>query len=85
MKQPNWIKRMEAIDHHSPGYWVDRGCSEKTVPQTTSLSDAVSVDGENPAAGVVLMGGIAYSGGCGIRKVKVQLNERSLSIRVIYN
>ena len=75
MKQPKWIKRMEAIDHHGPGYWVDRGWSETAIPQTTSVIDTVAVDDENPETGVIPVGGIAYSGARGISKVEVQVDE----------
>jgi DMSO/TMAO reductase YedYZ molybdopterin-dependent catalytic subunit len=72
MKQPKWIVSIEAIDHHGPGYWVDRGWSPTAYPQIVSVIDTVAKDYiEN---GRVPVGGIAWAGDRGIQKVEVQVD-----------
>jgi DMSO/TMAO reductase YedYZ molybdopterin-dependent catalytic subunit len=72
MKQPKWIVSIEAIDHHGPGYWVDRGWSPTAYPQVISVIDTVAKDHiEN---GRVPVGGIAWAGDRGIQKVEVQVD-----------
>jgi DMSO/TMAO reductase YedYZ molybdopterin-dependent catalytic subunit len=74
MKQPKWIKRIEAIDHKGPGYWVDRGWSATAMVRTTSVIDVVA--GERlPKAGIIPVGGIAYSGDRGFSQVEVQVDD----------
>jgi DMSO/TMAO reductase YedYZ molybdopterin-dependent catalytic subunit len=73
MKQPKWIKSIEAIDSFGPGYWVERGWSATAVPQIVSVVDTVAKDRvEN---GRVPVGGIAWAGDRGIKKVEVQVDR----------
>ncbi len=72
MKQPKWITSIEAIDHRGPGYWVDRGWSAEARPQIVSVIDAVAKD--HPENGSVPVGGIAWAGDRGIKKVEVQVD-----------
>lgn len=73
MKQPKWITSIEAIDQRGPGYWVDRGWSAEARPQIVSVIDSVAKDHiEN---GRVPMGGIAWAGDRGIRKVEIQVDN----------
>ncbi len=72
MKQPKWITRIEAIDHAGPGYWVDRGWSQEARPQVLAIIDRVAQ--EQAADGRVPIGGIAWAGDRGIRKVEVQVD-----------
>jgi DMSO/TMAO reductase YedYZ molybdopterin-dependent catalytic subunit len=73
MKQPKWITSIEAIDHEGPGYWVDRGWSATAHPQIVSVIDRVSIaldaNGKSP------IGGIAWAGDRGIRKVEIQVDN----------
>jgi DMSO/TMAO reductase YedYZ molybdopterin-dependent catalytic subunit len=73
MKQPKWISRIEAIDHHGPGYWVERGWSAEARPQIVSVIDTVAsvaaVDGQIP------IGGIAWAGDRGIQKVELKVDD----------
>jgi len=72
MKQPKWITSIEAIDHQGRGYWVDRGWSAEAHPQILSIIDTVAKDHiEN---GQVPVGGIAWAGDRGIKKVEVQVD-----------
>jgi hypothetical protein len=75
MKQPKWITSLAAIDHHGPGYWVDRGWSEEAIPQTTSVIDTVPTDAYDAQTGILPIGGIAYAGARGISKVEVQVDN----------
>jgi DMSO/TMAO reductase YedYZ molybdopterin-dependent catalytic subunit len=73
MKQPKWIKSIEAIDHHGPGYWVERGWNATAIPHIVSIIDTVATDAvEN---GKVPVGGIAWAGDRGIQKVEVQVDD----------
>lgn len=74
MKQPKWITRIEAIDHHGPGYWVERGWSATAHPQTLSIIDTVAqnaITDDNK----VPIGGIAWAGDRGIQQVEVQVDD----------
>ncbi len=72
MKQPKWITSIEAIDHNGPGYWVERGWSLTAFPQIISVIDTVAKDKvEN---GRIPIGGIAWAGDRGIKKVEVQVD-----------
>jgi hypothetical protein len=72
MKQPKWIKSIEAIDYHGPGYWVERGWSATATPHIVSIIDTVATDAtEN---GKVPVGGIAWAGDRGIQKVEVEVD-----------
>lgn len=73
MKQPKWIKRIEAIDHEGPGYWVERGWSEEARPRIVSIIDTVATD--QVVDGKVPVGGIAWAGDRGIQKVEVQVDN----------
>ncbi len=72
MKQPKWITSIEAIDHRGPGYWVDRGWSAEARPQIVSVIDTIAKD--HPESGRVPIGGIAWAGDRGIKKVEVQVD-----------
>jgi DMSO/TMAO reductase YedYZ molybdopterin-dependent catalytic subunit len=74
MKQPKWIKRMEAIDHRGPGYWVDRGWSATASVKSTSVIDVVA-DKQRPEENSIPVGGIAYSGDRGISRVEIQVDD----------
>jgi len=72
MKQPKWITRIEAINHAGAGYWVDRGWSQEARPQILAIIDSIARD--QAADGRVPIGGIAWAGDRGIRKVELQVN-----------
>jgi DMSO/TMAO reductase YedYZ molybdopterin-dependent catalytic subunit len=74
MKQPKWITSIEATTERANGYWVDRGWSLEARPQIVSVIDRVTPTPEN---GVVPIGGIAWAGARGIRKVEVQVDNGS--------
>ena len=72
MKQPKWITGVEALDRPGAGYWVDRGWSQEARPQVLAIIDSVAQD--QIVAGRVPIGGIAWAGDRGIRKVEVQVD-----------
>ncbi len=72
MKQPKWIVSIEATAQDGPGYWVDRGWSATAHPQIVSVIDTVAKD--YIANGHVPIGGIAWAGDRGIKKVEVQVD-----------
>ncbi len=81
MKQPKWITVIQAIDHNGPGYWVDRGWSATAYPQIISVIDTAAKDRiEN---GRVPVGGIAWAGDRGIKKVEVQVDNGPWSEAVL--
>lgn len=73
MKQPKWIERIEATDTDQGGYWTDRGWSKQAIPNTTSVIDVVGTD--IVQNGSVPIGGVAWAGARGIRKVEVQIDN----------
>lgn len=73
MKQPKWIVSMEAINRDGRGYWVDRGWSATAVPQINSVIDTIAKN--NIQDGKVPLGGIAWAGDRGIKKVEVQVDN----------
>jgi DMSO/TMAO reductase YedYZ molybdopterin-dependent catalytic subunit len=77
MKQPKWIKRLEAIDRHGPGYWVDRNWSATALVQTTSVIDTAAAAPDASGKDIVPVGGIAYAGARGISAVEVQVDDGS--------
>jgi DMSO/TMAO reductase YedYZ molybdopterin-dependent catalytic subunit len=72
MKQPKWITSIEATNHRSNGYWVDRGWNLEARPQIVSVIDQVT---PAPVNGLVPIGGIAWAGARGITKVEVQVDS----------
>ncbi len=75
MKQPKWITAIEAAGRPDSGYWVDRDWSAEARPQILSIIDAVATD--RVQDGTVPVGGIAWAGDRGIRKVEVQADSGS--------
>jgi DMSO/TMAO reductase YedYZ molybdopterin-dependent catalytic subunit len=71
MKQPKWIVSMEAVDEEGPGYWVERGWSAEAIARTTSVFDTAV---NQPDQDRVVLGGIAWAGERGIRKVEVRVD-----------
>lgn len=72
MKQPKWIVSIEATAQDGPGYWVDRGWSATAHPQIVSVIDTIAKD--NVVDGKVPIGGIAWAGDRGIKKVEVRVD-----------
>jgi DMSO/TMAO reductase YedYZ molybdopterin-dependent catalytic subunit len=73
MKQPKWIRRMEAIDHEGEGYWVVRGWSKEARPRIVSMID--TIPRETVIDGRIPIGGIAWAGDRGIERVEVQVDD----------
>jgi DMSO/TMAO reductase YedYZ molybdopterin-dependent catalytic subunit len=72
MKQPKWITHLHVADREGRGYWVDRGWSRSAIPHTTSVIDAIRRARDSA---IVAIGGIAYAGARGIRKVELQIDR----------
>ncbi len=73
MKQPKWIERMTVVGQDQGGYWEDRGWSKQAIPPTTSVIDKLYLPPDQN--NLVWVGGIAYAGARGIRKVEVQVDD----------
>jgi DMSO/TMAO reductase YedYZ molybdopterin-dependent catalytic subunit len=73
MKLPKWITRIDVAAEPRTGYWVERGWSAQAIPHTASVIDTVRASGEG-AQRMMSIGGIAYAGARGIRKVEVQID-----------
>lgn len=71
MKNPKWIVKIEAVDQDYFGYWEQRGWSEQAWVQITSVIDAAL----NPTGDRLEVGGIAYAGNRGIRRVEVRVGD----------
>ncbi|MEP6470632.1 MAG: molybdopterin-dependent oxidoreductase [Acidobacteriota bacterium] len=77
MKQPKWIRSIEALDHSEPGYWVKRGWDETARMKAASVIDTVSVNmmlSQADATSLIPVGGIAHAGARGISRVEVQVD-----------
>ena len=77
MKQPKWIRSIEAIDHSEAGYWVERGWDAVARMRATSVIDTISSNMMIVNAGgtVVPIGGIAHAGARGISKVQLRVDD----------
>ena len=75
MKQPKWITGMEVTDTPNRGFWGERGWESHAIPKTTSVIDTYEVDRNSlQATGIVPVGGIAWAGARGIKKVEIQVD-----------
>ncbi|MDR7548290.1 MAG: molybdopterin-dependent oxidoreductase, partial [Armatimonadota bacterium] len=68
MKNPKWITRIEVVNYDFRGYWEASGWSDEAVVKTMSKF-TTPTRGSLPA-GEVGLGGVAYAGDRGIRKVE---------------
>jgi DMSO/TMAO reductase YedYZ molybdopterin-dependent catalytic subunit len=75
MKQPKWITSLEVIDHEGKGYWVDRGWNKRAFVKITSVVDSIATGDIDSQNSLVPVGGIAFAGARGIRKVEVQVDK----------
>lgn len=74
MKQPKWITRITAMAEDEDGYWVVRGWDKEARPQIVSVIDTINTD-EPTAEGKIPIGGIAWAGDRGIKKVEIQFDK----------
>jgi DMSO/TMAO reductase YedYZ molybdopterin-dependent catalytic subunit len=74
MKQPKWITKITAIDEEGSGYWTDRGWSKTAHPQIVSVIDTIA-DKEPTSDGRIPIGGIAWAGDRGIKKVELKFGN----------
>ncbi len=77
MKQPKWLRSIDALDHWEEGYWVERGWDRTAQMKATAVIDTVSVNmmlSKADATTRIPIGGIAHAGARGISKVEVQVD-----------
>ena len=77
MKQPKWLRSIDALDHWEEGYWVERGWDRTARMKATSVIDTISVNMMLSQAGEktrIPIGGIAHAGARGISKVEVRID-----------
>ncbi len=70
MKGTKWLSRLEVAAEDRPGFWEQRGWDEEAVAKTMSRVDSPRKATELPL-GVVTVGGIAFAGSRGIRRLEV--------------
>ena len=70
IKNVKWIKQIDVIDHGFVGYWQARGWTDDATVQTQSQID-VPFDRSVFPRGPIFVGGIAFAGTRGIRKVEL--------------
>ena len=78
MKQPKWIRAIDAIERWEPGYWVSRGWDRDGEMKTTSVVDTVAVSAKSADGSgqtLVPVGGIAHAGARGISRVEVRVDD----------
>jgi hypothetical protein len=74
MKNPKWLTRIEAARSAPAGFWEQQGWSDRAVVQTMSRID-LPRDGARVPAGTVAVGGVAFAGARGIRRVEVSTDR----------
>ena len=75
MKNVKWLERISLVDEDFKGYWQDRGWSDLATVVTMSRIDQPA-DGASVLAGAqTTIGGVAFAGDRGIRKVEVSLDD----------
>ena len=78
MKQPKWIRSIEALGDWEAGYWVTRGWDREARMRATSVIDTVATDmmiSEADDSTLVPVGGVAHAGARGISKVEVKVDD----------
>lgn len=74
MKNPKWLTRIEVTRSAPVGFWQQQGWSDEAIVQTMARIDTpsqgVAVQGEN-----IFVGGIAFAGDRGIRRVEVSADR----------
>jgi DMSO/TMAO reductase YedYZ molybdopterin-dependent catalytic subunit len=78
MKQPKWIRAIDAIERWEPGYWVSRGWDRDGEVKTTSVVDTIAITAKRTDDGgqtLVPVGGIAHAGARGISRVEVRVDD----------
>lgn len=73
MKSVKWLTNLTVSDTDELGYWEQRGWTNEAVVKAMSRID-VPNDGDVLTAGDVRIGGIAFGGDTGVRKVEVSLD-----------
>ncbi len=68
MKNPKWITRIEVVNYDFRGYWEASGWSDEAVVKTMSKFTTPTRTSLPP--GEVGLGGVAYAGDRGVRKVE---------------
>jgi DMSO/TMAO reductase YedYZ molybdopterin-dependent catalytic subunit len=78
MKQPKWIRSIEALDHWEAGYWVERGWDRTAQMKATAVIDTISVNmmlSQADRTTRIPVGGIAHAGARGISRVEVRVDD----------
>jgi DMSO/TMAO reductase YedYZ molybdopterin-dependent catalytic subunit len=73
MKQPKWLTEIEVVADDYLGYWEERGWADEAVVKTFSRIDVPAHRAQVPVSGAPI-GGIAFAGDRGIRKVEFSLD-----------
>jgi DMSO/TMAO reductase YedYZ molybdopterin-dependent catalytic subunit len=78
MKQPKWIRSIEALNGWQAGYWVARGWDREARVKATTVIDTVATDMMMPARAsgtTIPVGGIAFAGARGVSRVQVRVDD----------
>jgi len=73
MKNCKWLTEVEVADYDFKGYWESQGWDDVAIYQTMSRIDYPDTD--NIDAKPLYIGGIAYAGSRGIKKVEISTDE----------
>jgi DMSO/TMAO reductase YedYZ molybdopterin-dependent catalytic subunit len=72
MKQPKWLTEIDVAKGDESGFWEHQGWDEQAIVRTTSRIDAPK-EGTTLPIGPVSIGGVAFAGDRGIKRVEVQV------------
>jgi len=75
MKNPKWIKKIEAVDHNVLGYWERSGWSQEAVVKPMSKFTVPGGHMTYKVGDDVGFGGVAYSGDRGIKTVEISTDN----------
>ncbi len=74
MKNVKWVSKIELVNYDFKGYWEKRGWSDDAVIPVKSQI-LMPMDGKKIPLGNYVIGGIAFGGRYGIRRVQVSTDD----------
>jgi DMSO/TMAO reductase YedYZ molybdopterin-dependent catalytic subunit len=76
MKNVKWLSKIELVNYDFKGYWEKEGWSDEAIIPLMS-EVLMPMDGKSIPFGHYVIGGIAFGGRHGVRRVQVSIDGRS--------
>lgn len=77
LKSIKWLTRIEPVDYDFKGHWQQSDWSDTAIVKTTSRFDVPAPGSLRALADEMMVGGVAFSGDRGIRKVEFKVDGES--------